>query len=115
MVCGSRNWRDWNAVRLRLQELPFDAEVMQGGAGGADSIAWRECQRQNIRVETHRPDYNTPSPQRYHDRNDRMLNAADLVIAFWDGESRGTKSVIDKARDRGIPVEVTLDASPGSA
>jgi hypothetical protein len=36
------------------------------------------------------------------------LVAPDLVIAFWDGKSRGTKHAIDGAGLRGIPVEVIL-------
>jgi hypothetical protein len=36
-----------------------------------------------------------------------MLNGSpDLVIAFWDGESRGTRHTIDEAKRRGIPVEI---------
>ena len=52
------------------------------------------------------PDPSVPSPQRFHLRNDQMLDRADLVLAFHDGESRGTASVIAKARKRGITVEV---------
>jgi hypothetical protein len=106
MVCGSRDWIDWNSVRYRLMNLPKDTVVMQGGAAGADNIAWRECERLDLENETYLPDYTRPSPQRYHERNDEMLARADLVLAFWDGKSRGTKSVIEKAKGKGIPVEV---------
>ena len=33
---------------------------------------------------------------------------ADLVLAFWDGKSRGTKFVIDTCRTRKIPIRVIL-------
>ena len=35
-----------------------------------------------------------------------MIEYADLVLAFWDGASRGTKFVIDNCKRRGIPVRV---------
>ena len=35
-----------------------------------------------------------------------MIEYADLVLAFWDGASRGTKFVIDNCKSRGIPVRV---------
>lgn len=30
-------------------------------------------------------------------RNERIVNSADIVIAFWDGKSLGTKNSIDRA------------------
>jgi hypothetical protein len=45
-------------------------------------------------------------------RNLEMLDQEpDLVIAFWDGKSRGTAHTIGEARRRGIPVEV-VSADP---
>ena len=33
---------------------------------------------------------------------------ADIVIAFWDGKSRGTKFVIDNCRKLGVEVRVYI-------
>lgn len=106
MVTGSRGWKKPDVIRDRLADLPADACVMQGGALGADAIAYRICLDTGRKMQTYLPAITRPSPQRFHERNDRMLDDADLVLAFWDGKSRGTASVIEKARQRGIPVEV---------
>lgn len=107
MVCGSRTWRDYEAVYEKLCELdPQSWIVMEGEAGGADTIAFDAATELGLRVEGYPPDPRLPSPQRFHTRNDAMLAKAERVIAFWDGKSRGTKSVIAKARDRGLEVEV---------
>ena len=106
MVCGSRDWSDVDAVTLRLLELPSDAYLLHGAASGADQIASEAAASIGIPQRAFPPDYTRPSPQRYHERNDQMLARADLVLAFWDGKSRGTKSVIEKAKERGVPVEV---------
>jgi hypothetical protein len=41
-------------------------------------------------------------------RNGLIAAQADLVVAFWDGKSRGTKDTIDKARKMRRPVEVMI-------
>lgn len=109
VVTGSRSWRNGEKVDDALDLcLAFNRRMrlIQGGAAGADRLAYEWAQDRGVDCETFAPDYSRPSPQRYHERNDRMLDKADQVIAFWDGESRGTKSVIDKARDRGLRVQV---------
>lgn len=106
MVCGSREWHSsWRVVN-RFDALPPDTVILHGGAEGADAMAQHAADVYGLRTEVFLPDTSRPSPQRYHERNDAMLDRADLVLAFWDGASRGTKSVIAKARKRGIPVEV---------
>ena len=39
-------------------------------------------------------------------RNMQMAKIADAVIAFWDGESRGTQSMIECAKGENIPCTV---------
>jgi glycerophosphoryl diester phosphodiesterase len=39
-------------------------------------------------------------------RNGKMAEYADALVAFWDGESPGTKDMIDQARDAGLRVQV---------
>jgi len=42
-------------------------------------------------------------------RNKLIVDSADFVIAFWDGESKGTKSVIEYCKKQGKPHEVRID------
>ena len=39
-------------------------------------------------------------------RNEEMAEVSDALIAFWDGKSRGTKSMIEIARRKGLQVAV---------
>ncbi len=44
------------------------------------------------------------------ERNIRMLDSTpDLVLAFWDGQSRGTRHTISEARRRNITVRVVTE------
>ncbi len=46
------------------------------------------------------------------DRNIRMLDSKpDLVLALWDGQSRGTEHTITEARRRNIPVVVVTECT----
>ena len=45
-------------------------------------------------------------------RNITIIENADMVLAFWDGKSRGTKFTIDKAKQRGIPVQIIRHNTP---
>jgi len=108
MVSGSRDWPEdlgWR-IRARINDLPRDAVILHGDARGVDRIAHFHAVFTGRDVRRFWPANNIPSPRKYHARNDQMLDEADLVLAFWDGKSRGTASVIRKARERGIPVEV---------
>jgi len=37
-----------------------------------------------------------------------MAERADALIAFWDGESRGTSNMIEEAKSKGLAVRVKL-------
>jgi hypothetical protein len=111
MVCGTRDFVDpfraSLAIDTRIGELPPACTVLHGAARGADVIAAEAAKRRGHTVVPFPPDETRPSPQRFHERNDRMLNEQpDLVIAFWDGNSRGTRSVLEKAMRRGLKYEV---------
>lgn len=38
--------------------------------------------------------------------NEKVINCADAVIAFWDGKSKFTKNLIDMAKAKGLPTVV---------
>lgn len=110
MVTGSRGWTDEDAVWVALDNLldrlgPFD--LLHGRAKGADTAAyWWALDREDISGYSFLPDYKTHGKRAPHVRNDKMLDRATYVLAFWDGKSRGTKSVIDKAIRRDLEWEV---------
>lgn len=107
LICGSRSWADIHAIRMRLLRLPPTATVMHGGAPGADRTAAWLAEDFGFTVEEHPADWKTHGKRAGIIRNLEMLDQnPDLVIAFWDGESRGTAHTISAAKERGIPVEV---------
>lgn len=107
LVCGSRTWMDYWTIFRRLGELPAEAKIIHGAAKGADSIAESVAQFYGLKVQAYPAAWKTHGKRAGVVRNLQMLDEQpDLVIAFWDGKSRGTQHTIDEARKRGIPVEV---------
>ena len=69
--------------------------VISGGARGIDSYARRYAVENDIPLAEMRPDYGAhPGRSAPIVRNREIVEAADYVLAFWDGKSRGTRHVI---------------------
>lgn len=108
IVCGSRTWEDEQAIRSFLQGLdPGHDIVITGGANGADDIAHRVAVELGLDTEVHPADWENQGKQAGFIRNTRMAHlGADACIAFWDGDSRGTKHMMETAERYGIRVIV---------
>ncbi len=115
IVCGSRDWRDWATVRRVLDDLlssrgPFT--LVHGAAPGADSIA-RAWGVGVVPLEPHPADWKAKGKGAGFARNEAMAAAgADLLVAFWDGRSPGTRDMIRRAVAHGIPVRIIAPIDP---
>lgn len=69
-------------------------EIVSGGAKGIDTCAKKYACANDVRYTEFLPDYKRYGRSAPLKRNTQIINYADEVIAFWDGESRGTKNVI---------------------
>jgi len=101
LITGSRKWDDSKGQLSKfINSLPADTIIIHGGASGVDRYAEQLCKGFGIKTVVIRP---TRLDRRnyYLHRNAEMVGMADLVYAFWDGESRGTAFTINYARDRG--------------
>lgn len=105
-VIGSRDANE-DAARLILKYLPADTtEIVSGGARGIDSLAEQVARSLSLPVKVFLPDYELYGRQAPLFRNRQIVDYADTVLAFWDGKSPGTKSVIGTCMDQGKPIQV---------
>ena len=83
-------------------------EMVSGGASGVDSVAEEYAEKKRIKMTVFLPEYRLYGRAAPIVRNKKIVDYADKVIAFWDGSSKGTKSVIDYAKKTGKPCEVII-------
>lgn len=102
-VIGSRNLHV-NDLALYLPKET--TEIVSGGARGIDSDARAYAHSNGIPLKEFLPDYESYGRTAPLKRNLLIIDYADLVLAFWDGQSHGTKYVIDNCRKQGVPVKV---------
>lgn len=81
-------------------------EIVSGGAKGIDACAKQYAISSGIKLTEYLPKYEKYGRTAPLKRNIQIIDYADLVVAFWDGASHGTKFVIDNCKRRGIPVKV---------
>lgn len=73
---------------------------------GIGSVAEQYALYHRIHVETAEPDGKQNGQGEISEQDIQMVAMADLVVAVWDGKSRGTKEIADYARKTGKPVKV---------
>lgn len=105
-IVGSRGWLNLEQVRAYVRSLPENAVIVSGAARGVDSAAEEEARKTGRRVQSFPADWDRLGKRAGYERNKDIIGAADRVVAFWDGTSRGTQHSINLAREAKKPVEV---------
>lgn len=87
--------------------LPEDVtEIVTGGAKGVDTCAEEYALAHNIKLTKFLPEYSKYRKSAPLKRNIQIIEYSDLVLAFWDGSSHGTKYVIDNCNKLDTTVKI---------
>lgn len=101
-VIGSRDFTDYKKLCEVLDKYDIH-EIVSGGARGADSLAAKYAKEHGIGLTEFFPDWSV-GKHAGHVRNQHIIDHCDIVFAFWDMESKGTKDSIVKAKKANKPV-----------
>ena len=104
-VIGSRNLTVEDLGKYLPEET---TEIVSGGAKGVDTCAREYASAKGLKLTEFLPEYNRYGRGAPLKRNLQIIDYADCVLAFWDGQSRGTKFVIERCKAQGKPVRVFL-------
>ena len=113
IIAGSRTIQDKSKLLSIIANDDFCQwmdELVHGGAEGVDTIA-EEIVREdweNTEVTVFEPDWDKHGKAAGPIRNKEMAEYADKLLAIWDGESSGTRDMIEKALDEGLDVHVEV-------
>lgn len=83
-------------------------EIVSGGAIGIDTCAEKYAKINNLPIKIFLPKYEKYGKAAPLKRNIEIIDYADMVIAFWDGTSRGTKFVIDKCKEKKKNIKIFI-------
>lgn len=103
-VVGSRNICEADIERYVVGA----DEIVSGGAKGIDSLAEKYAKEKGIRLTVFLPEYECYGRVAPIVRNKKIVDYADKVIAFWDGNFKGTLSVMKYAEKTAKPCEVVI-------
>lgn len=110
IIAGSRTITQYGFVEASIAFLGIEEQITQivsGGADGIDKLGERWADEHN-KPTTGEDFYVTPEEWQKlgkaagPKRNDRMAQYADACLLIWDGESKGSKSMKEKAELHGI-------------
>jgi hypothetical protein len=108
-IVGSRHFPELERVRDYVSSLPPGATVVTGGASGVDATAGEAARSRQLGLIKLPPRFEESSdPAASARRNQDLVEAAEVLVAFWDGQSAGTRKTVERALDSGREVHVFL-------
>lgn len=112
IVAGGRDFANTGLLISSLTELveqgkiPDSPELVCGMARGADMLAYSLWANNRMTIHNFPANWNKHGKSAGYKRNQEMGNFADAAVCFWNGESKGTKHMIDIMEKLGKPVYV---------
>ena len=113
IVAGGRDFYNVNFMFAELDRLLSGSikngtpiTIVSGGAKGADECGLWYANVRNLPTDIFHPDWSKHGKSAGILRNVDMAENADMLVAFWDMESSGTKHMIETARAKNLKVHI---------
>ena len=108
-IVGSRGFNDYELLSERLKNHAGNiSEIISGGAKGADSLAEMFADEYGIKKTIFKAEWDKFGRSAGIIRNKDIVKNCDVLIAFWDGKSKGTKNSIDLAISQNKKVTILM-------
>jgi hypothetical protein len=115
IVAGSRNYNDYsefkkliddNMRRILKVNNASDIEFVSGGCRGVDKMGEKYAEENGMNVKVFEADWEKYGKSAGPIRNSEMADYGDALIAFFNGESKGTLDMINKAKKKKMPITI---------
>lgn len=110
IIAGGRDFQDYpllcQTMDFLLSNIQEEIVIVCGKARGADSLGEQYAKDRGYTIHPFPADWDKHGRSAGFVRNKEMVQNADALVAFWDGQSHGTKHMIDLAHRHQLKVRV---------
>lgn len=120
IIAGSRDFNDYKLLKTSIRDILKNIslegiskiKIISGTARGADQLGERFAKQFKLEVVMFAAKWDIFGKRAGYIRNEEMAKYAvednnfGMLVAFWDGESRGTNHMINLAKKHGLEVHV---------
>ncbi len=111
-VAGCRQYENYEEAKeyidLCISEIrkKYTLIFVSGGCRGADALGERYAAENGLKTEKYPADWEKYGRAAGPMRNKKIAEISDYIICFWDGQSKGTKSLLRFAEKSQKPVKI---------
>lgn len=110
IIAGGRDYDDYDRAHAEVKHIADTLNqpltIISGAAQGADTIGLQIAKAEGYETLKYPADWKAHGKAAGPIRNAEMARIADALLAFWDGESKGTANMIATMEDLGKPILV---------
>lgn len=107
ILAGSRHFEVFGNLNELMESQPFEiTEIVSGHSGNVDLAGEEWATANEIPIKLFEPNWKVFGLSAGPKRNRQMAEYADVLIALWDGKSRGTKNMIEEMEKLKKPVYI---------
>lgn len=109
IIAGSRTINKRAELMKAIESCPFHiTSVVSGHANGADQLGEWYSDYAHIPLEIFPADWSTHGKSAGYKRNVDMANNAQALLVLWDGQSSGTRHMINIAKVKKLQIHIHL-------
>lgn len=114
VVAGCRHYTNYEEAKKYIDHCisiikdKYTLIFVSGGCSGADCIGERYARENGYEIEIYPAKWEQYGRYAGPKRNEEMSKIGDYFIIFWDGKSKGTKSMISYATKTCKPIKIKM-------
>lgn len=105
IIAGGRDFNDYPLLQLETRKFlvehnfnPKELIIVSGNAKGADMLGERFAHQYKFNLQIFPADWNQFGKSAGPIRNEEMAKFGTHLLLFWDGQSRGSKNMLENAQ-----------------
>lgn len=113
-MAGCRNYNNYDEAKDYIDYCIGNIKnehtliFMSGNCRGADMLGVKYAIEKHYQVEYYPAKWSRYGKSAGPRRNEEMAQICDYVICFWDGKSKGTKSMIEFSKKYNKPIRIKM-------